>query len=83
MFRSAEDTWDQPATYNDMKLLISGSLLYFLDLDAPTVPAYERRYPVTDRLLWTVWCKHCERWHWHGPGEGVESQRRCRFVMLR
>ena len=43
---------------------------YFLDLDAPTVPAYERRYPVTDRLLWTVWCKHCERWHWHGPGEG-------------
>ena len=68
MSGSDEGRWDQHATYDDMKLLISDNSPYLFDFDAPTVPAYERRCPVTGRLLWTVWCKHCERWHW--PGEG-------------
>ena len=43
---------------------------YFcLDLDAPTLPAYERVTP-EGLSLWGVWCTHCDAWHWHGAHEG-------------
>ena len=41
---------------------------YFLDLDAPTLPAYE--VEIEGIRVWRVWCKHCRRWHEHGAGEG-------------
>lgn len=40
-----------------------------LNLDAPTLPAEA----ITDddgHILWRVWCKHCNNWHFHGPGDG-------------
>lgn len=40
----------------------------FIDLDAPTLPAYEVRCHGAAR--WLAWCKHCNKWHQHGPGEG-------------
>ena len=52
-----------------MKIVISDTPPYFLDLDAPTLPAHEH----TDddsQVMWGVWCRHCDQWHWHGPGEG-------------
>ena len=51
-----------------MKIVVSETPPYFLDLDAPTLAAE----PVTvhGRAMWQVWCRHCEEWHHHGPGEG-------------
>lgn len=40
----------------------------FIDLDAPTLPAYEAE--LDGSLYWLVWCRHCEVWHRHGPAEG-------------
>jgi hypothetical protein len=41
---------------------------YFIDVTAPVLGATE---VVGDgHLLWRVWCKHCERLHYHGPAEG-------------
>lgn len=53
--------------YYPMKLVISNTPPYFLNLDAPTLPAE----PVTiDGVeMWRIWCKHCQEWHCHGPGE--------------
>lgn len=39
-----------------------------LSLDAPTVLAIAVRENGT--LRWKMWCKYCEMWHSHGPGEG-------------
>ena len=39
-----------------------------LDLDAPTLPAYEAF--VDGSVYWLVWCDHCQVWHRHGPAEG-------------
>ena len=50
------------------KIVISETPPYFLDLDAPTLGAKEvEEHGVK---VWLVWCKHCVRWHAHGPGEG-------------
>ena len=39
-----------------------------IDLDAPVLPAYEAVIEgVTHRV---VWCKFCNKWHWHGAAEG-------------
>lgn len=52
-----------------MKIVISETPPYFIDLAAPTVPAYEHR--ADDGLIvWGMWCDHCDEWHWHGPGDG-------------
>ena len=51
-----------------MKSVVSDAPPYFIDVSAPVSGAL----PVTvdGRVLWRVWCKHCERYHYHGPGEG-------------
>lgn len=50
------------------KIVISETPPYFLDLDAPTLAAFE---VVVDGVrLWRVWCQHCQQWHHHGAGEG-------------
>jgi hypothetical protein len=51
-----------------MKIVISDLPPYFLDLDAPTLPAYEM--DVAGITVWWVWCVHCDDWHDHGAGEG-------------
>lgn len=51
-----------------MKIVISDTPPYFLNLDAPTFPAVEAAE--AGRTVWRVWCRHCETWHVHGPGEG-------------
>ena len=38
-----------------------------INLDAPTLPAYE---VFVDSVYWIEWCKHCKVWHRHGPAEG-------------
>ena len=38
-----------------------------IDLDAPTVPAYE---VYEQYVRWVVYCKHCRMWHSHSPAEG-------------
>ena len=51
-----------------MKIVISDRPPYFLDLDAPTVAAHEA---ITDGVrVWRIWCRYCQIWHVHGPGEG-------------
>jgi hypothetical protein len=49
------------------KIVISEQPPYFLDLDAPTLPAKEVEEEGV--RAWIVWCRYCERWHAHGPGE--------------
>ena len=49
-----------------MKVPISDCAL--IDLDAPTLPAYEVR--IKGGVYWVVWCKHCRKWHRHGAAEG-------------
>lgn len=39
-----------------------------VSLDAPVLSAYEARVKGVTR--WFVWCKHCGKWHRHGPAEG-------------
>jgi hypothetical protein len=41
----------------------------FIDLDAPTVAAWEIIRP-DGETAYLVWCKFCEVWHKHGPAEG-------------
>ena len=50
-----------------MKIVISDTAPYFLDLDAPTLPAYEHR-TADGLVVWGVRYAHCGAWH--GPGEG-------------
>jgi hypothetical protein len=49
-----------------MKVPISESGL--VDFDAPVRPAYEAVVKGVTR--WLVWCRHCQKWHRHGPTEG-------------
>jgi hypothetical protein len=49
-----------------MKVPISDYTL--VNLDAPMLPTYEAVSKGTVR--WLVWCKHCQKWHRHGPAEG-------------
>ena len=28
---------------------------------------------VSGSVYWLVWCAHCGKYHWHGPGEGTMS----------
>ena len=49
-----------------MKVPISDYLC--LDLDAPVLPA--EQVEVDGRILWRVWYKHCEEYHYHGPAPG-------------
>jgi len=51
-----------------MKIVISDTPPYFIAPDAPVLGAVP--VPVDGRVLWRVWCKHCERHHYHGPGAG-------------
>ncbi len=39
-----------------------------IDLDAPTLPAYEVK--IIGGVRWVIWCKHCRKWHRHGAAEG-------------
>ena len=39
-----------------------------ISLDAPVLSAYEARVKGVTR--WFVWCKHCQKWHSHGPAAG-------------
>jgi hypothetical protein len=41
----------------------------FIDLDAPTLPAFQGNGE-DHSVRWLVWCRHCRVWHEHGPGEG-------------
>jgi len=52
-----------------MKIVTSDTPPYFIDLDAPTLPADP--VEVDDRLLWRVWCRYCNQHHYHGPAEGT------------
>jgi hypothetical protein len=49
-----------------MKVPISDCQL--IDFDAPVLPAYETL--LDGSTYWVVWCKHCKKWHRHGPAEG-------------
>lgn len=49
-----------------MKVPISDNAV--IDLDAPVLSSFEARIKGTVR--WVVWCKHCQVWHRHVPGEG-------------
>ncbi len=51
-----------------MKILISQTPPHFIDVEAPVLGATE--VTVNGRTLWRIWCRHCKRHHWHGPGEG-------------
>jgi hypothetical protein len=42
-----------------------------LDLDAPTLPAYEAF--VNGLGYWLVWCEHCGMHHCHSPVEGYRK----------
>ena len=42
----------------------------FIDLNAPTLPAREIVNEETGVVKWTVWCRYCKAWHYHGQGEG-------------
>lgn len=50
------------------KIVVSEVPPYFLDLDAPTLPAYEAAHKGSN--VWRVWCRYCNEWHEHGPAEG-------------
>ena len=39
-----------------------------LRLDAPTLTS--ERVKADGRVLWRVWCRCCEKWHYHGPALG-------------
>jgi hypothetical protein len=43
----------------------------FIDLDAPTVPAFDTF--IDGSAYWLVWCKYCRIWHRHGPAEGYRE----------
>ena len=45
---------------------------YFLDLDAPTLPAYEKTDDL-GRTLWGIWSRHSRKWHSHGCGDGYRD----------
>jgi len=49
-----------------MKVPIDGYSV--VNLDAPVIPAYEKKF--WGVIRWLVWCKHCCKWHRHGPAEG-------------
>jgi hypothetical protein len=51
------------------KILISNTPPYFLNLNAPTLAAWEN-VDHDGRKVWGVRCDHCRAWHWHGAGEG-------------
>jgi hypothetical protein len=51
-----------------MKIVISDTPPYFLNLDAPTLAAESVMHQ--GELHWRVWCDHCGKHHYHGPGEG-------------
>jgi hypothetical protein len=46
-----------------MKVPVNETAL--LDLDASVLPAYEA--VISGATGWLVWCRHCSRWHRHGP----------------
>ena len=49
-----------------MKIPISSH--HHIDLDAPTIGCDE---VISDgRLLWRFFCRHCCRFHYHGPAQG-------------
>jgi hypothetical protein len=48
-----------------MRIPISGDSV--IDLDAPTLPAYE---VYQGSVRWVIWCRHCRTWHSHSPSEG-------------
>jgi hypothetical protein len=50
------------------KIVISNTPPYFINLDAPTLPAFEML--VGSVKIWRVWCSSCKTWHDHGAGEG-------------
>ena len=50
------------------KIIVGDTPPSFVDLDARVLGATPMT--VDGRALWRVWCKHCERHHWHGPSEG-------------
>jgi len=50
-------------------MLVPISDYAFIDLDAPTLPAWELIL-ADDSVAWLVWCRHCELWHEHGAGDG-------------
>ena len=50
-----------------MKIPISEYACF--NLFAPTLPAYESIDNI-GATRWIVWCKHCNKWHKHGPMEG-------------
>ena len=43
-----------------------------LDLDAPSLPAYETE--VDGLKMWLVWCKYCRKWHGHDTAEGHHGE---------
>jgi hypothetical protein len=49
--------------------------LAVIDLDAPVLPAIERREK--GRIRWLVWCQYCLEWHVHGPGAGHREAHCC------
>jgi hypothetical protein len=39
-----------------------------IDIEAPVLPAYEKK--IWGVVRWLVWYEHCRIWHEHGPAEG-------------
>ncbi len=60
--------WQNVARWNTRAVKVSISDYHCLDLDAPVLSAHE--VLVDGRVLWRVWCKHCDAYHYHGPAEG-------------
>jgi len=58
-----------------MKIPLSTNVL--IDLDAPTLPAFETQ--IDEVTKWVVWCDHCETRHQHGALEGYREAH-CKYL---
>ena len=51
-----------------VKMVFSDTPPDFLDLGAPTLGA--EQFTANGVTHWQIWCRYCDEWHQHGPGEG-------------
>ena len=51
-----------------MKLVISDTPPYFIDVAAPVIGCDE--LVIDGQVVWRFRCKHCGHDHFHGPGDG-------------
>ena len=61
-----------------MKILVTETPPSFLDLDAPTLSAYDVN--MDGVFFWRVWCMHCGTWRHHGIGSPTASSQTARIT---